>query len=65
MLPPSVLDGVDGAAVLCDSMFVRPFLISSSELEELLVACAVESAIVHETAVQSKRGFFLMGYEVS
>ena len=45
LLPPAVLDmeaSDEVAAVLCDSLYAEPFLLSADDTEELLTACALE-----------------------
>ena len=44
VLPVTSQDHPEVAAILCDSLYAQPFGINSTEMSELLLACAMESA---------------------
>ena len=59
--PDAHFNGQPAAALLCDSLYPSPFLISAAELEQLLTVCAMESSSLSSSQFQGNWGCFLVG----
>ena len=59
--PTTICASYEEGALLCDSLYPCPFLISLSELECLLTAVAVDTGTRNPSQFQGKWGCFLIG----
>ena len=64
MLPPHISNesfNTDAAALLCDSLYVSPYLLSLENVQMLLTACAPDAAHMAINAYVCDWGCFLVG----